>query len=143
MADFNKAYLIGNMVSDPEMKDISSTRKVTNFTIAINRKWTGPNGEEGSEVSYIDCSAFGKTAEIINTYFCKGRRIMVIGRLKQEKWEDKETHKKQSKIRVVVEDFQFMDSKKVEAVTAGTIPASAGNDEPDDMPDFSDEFDSI
>ena len=127
MSDYNKVLIIGNMVQDPEMKDISSTRKVTNFTVAVNRKWKGPEGEEGGEVSYIDCAAFGNTAEAINKYFSKGRRIFVEGRLKQDKWEDKETKKMQSRIRVVVDSFNFMDSKKTE--TADSIPASAGNDE--------------
>ena len=133
MSDFNKVFLIGNLAADPEMKDISSTRKVTNFTIASNRRWTGPEGQPGEEVSFIDCCAFGKTAETINQYFSKGRKIFVEGRLKQDKWTDKETGKAQSKIRVVVENFNFMDSKKSEACGASveTIPASAGNDEID------------
>ena len=133
MADLNRVFLIGNLVADPEMRDISSTRKVTNFTIASNRRWTGPEGQPGEEVSFIDCSAFGKTAETIDKYFFKGRKIFVEGRLKQEKWNDKETNKAQSKIRVIVENFTFMDSKKTEACGASvdTIPASAGNDEID------------
>jgi single-strand DNA-binding protein len=145
MADFNRVYVIGNLVKDPEMKDISSTRKVTNFTVAVNRKWKGSEGEEGSEVSYLDCAAYGKKAEIIDQYFSKGRRIFVEGRLKQDKWEDKETKKTHSKIRIVVENFHFMDSKKQEAVTSKSpaIPASAGNDAPDDMPTFDDDFDAI
>ena len=130
MSDFNKTLIIGNLTQDPEMRDMGNSRKVTNFTVAVNRKWKGPEGEEGSEVSYIDCVAFGKTGEVINKYFSKGRRIFVEGRLKQEKWENKDTKKMQTKIRVVVENFHFMDSKKVEeGTTVETIPASAGNDE--------------
>mgnify|MGYP003152591522 CR=1 FL=1 len=102
MADFNKTMLIGNLVQDPEAKNMGNGKKVTNFTIAINRKWKGPQGEEGSEVSYIDCSAFGKTGETIHTYFSKGRRIFIDGRLKQDKWKDKETQKNQSKIKVII-----------------------------------------
>jgi len=128
MSDYNKVLIIGNLVQDPEMKEISSNRKVTNFTVAINRKWKGPEGEEGSEVSYVDCVAFGHIAETINKYFSKGRKIFVEGRLKQEKWEDKETKKIQSKIRIVVENFNFMDNKKT---TTDSIPVLAGNDEND------------
>jgi len=126
MADFNRTYLIGNLVKDPEVKDIGGGKQVANFTIAVNRKWTGPNGEEGKEVSYLDCAAFGKKAEIIGKYLSKGRRVFVEGRLKQEKWEDKETKKMQSKIRVIVDSFNFMDGKKPETTEA--IPASAGNE---------------
>ena len=141
MADFNRTYLIGNLVKDPEMKDIGSGKKVTNFTVAVNRKWTGAEGEEGSEVSYIDCAAYGRRAEIIDQYLSKGRRIFVEGRLKQDKWEDKTTKKTQSRIRVVVENFNFMDGKKQETVEA--IPVSAGNDVPEDMPHFDDDFDAV
>jgi len=129
MSDFNKVYLVGNMVKDPEMKDIGSSNKVTNFTIASNRHWTGPEGQKNEEVSFLDCSAYGKRAEVINTYFSKGRKILIEGRLKQEKWTDKDTQKSQSRIRVIVESFHFMDSKKETECSATTcIPAEAGNE---------------
>lgn len=129
MSDFNKVYLVGNMVKDPEMKDIGSSNKVTNFTIASNRHWTGPEGQKNEEVSFLDCSAYGKRAEAINTYFSKGRKILIEGRLKQEKWTDKDTQKSQSRIRVIVESFHFMDSKKeTECSTTISIPIVAGNE---------------
>ena len=139
MADFNKTILIGNLVKDPEERSIGGGRSVTNFTIALNRVWKGPEGQNGEEVSYIDCSAFGKTGEAINKYFFKGRRIFVEGRLKQEKWEDKETKKMQSKIRVVVENFNFMDSKKVNDEPMMAQSACGG----EDHPTIDEEFDAI
>ncbi len=140
MSDFNRTYLIGNLVADPEMKDIGSTNKVTNFTIAVNRSWTGAQGEEAKEVSFLDCVAYGKRAETIDKYFKKGRKILIEGRLKQEKWTDKDTKKMQSRIRVIVENFHFMDKKEsssadvVAATTgcgSGCIPSCAGGS---DMP---------
>jgi single-strand DNA-binding protein len=131
MSSFNKVYIVGNLAQDPEMRDITKTRKVTDFVVAVNRDWVGDEGEKGSEVSYIDCSAFGKKAEVIEKYFKKGRKILVEGRLKQEKWVDKETKKNRSKLSVVVENFHFMDSKKVDD-TLEAIPASAGNEENSD-----------
>ena len=125
MSDFNKVYLVGNLVKDPEMKEIGSSNKVTNFTIASNRNWTGPEGQKMEEVSFIDCVSYGKRAETINTYFSKGRKILIEGRIKQDKWTDKETKKMQSRIRVVVESFHFMDSKKEETTTE-CVPAEAG-----------------
>jgi single-strand DNA-binding protein len=138
MADLNRVYLVGNMVADPEMKEIGNNRKVTNFTIASNRKWTGNEGQAGEEVSFIDCCIFGKQAETINEHFYKGRKILVDGRLKQDKWEDKATGKMQSRIRVVVENWSFMGGKKVEDCSSSAgIPASAGNGEIDS------EFDAL
>ena len=129
MSDLNRVYLVGNLVKDPEMKDIGSSNKVTNFTIASNRHWTGPEGQKNEEVSFIDCSAYGKRAETINTYLSKGRKILVDGRIKQEKWTDKETKKAQSRIRVIVESFHFMDSKKDgESSSGACVPAEAGGE---------------
>ena len=131
MSDLNRIYLVGNLVKDPEMKDIGTGgNKVTNFTIASNRSWTGPEGQKTEEVSFLDCVAYGKRAETINTYFSKGRKILIDGRLKQEKWTDKDTQKMQSRIRVVVESFHFMDSKKADETcpASESIPAAAGNE---------------
>ena len=136
MSDFNKMYLMGNLVQDPELINIGSSNKVVKFTVAVNRQWTGPEGEESKEVSYIDCVAYGKRAEVIDRYFSKGRKILVDGRLKQEKWEDKITKKMQSRIRVVVENFHFVDSKKD---VVETIPAVAGNEDTGDSSSIADE----
>ena len=147
MSDFNRVYLIGNLAADPEIKDIGSSNKVTNFAVATNRSWTGPQGEEAKEVSFIDCTAYSKRAEVIEKYFSKGRKIFIEGRLKQEKWTDKETKKMQSRIRVIVENFHFMDKKEKDpaadiiATTSGNIPTSAGGD---DMPIVeADDFDVL
>ena len=130
MSDLNRVYLVGNLVKDPEMKEIGTGNNVTNFVIASNRNWSGPEGQKMEEVSFIDCVVYGKRAETINTYFSKGRKILIEGRIKQEKWTDKDTQKTQSRIRVVVESFHFMDSKKEDSCASSAgIPASAGNDE--------------
>ena len=124
MSDFNKTYLMGNLVRNPEMKNLSGDNKIVNFTVALNRQWTGPEGQKAEEVSYIDCVAYGKKAEVIDKYFSKGRKIFIEGRLKQDKWEDKTTHKMQSRITTVVENFHFVDNKRD---TMESIPAIAGN----------------
>ena len=95
MSDVNKVFLIGNLVQDPDLKDIGNGNKVTNFVVASNRHWTGPEGEKAEEVSFLDCVSYGKRAEAIEKYFFKGRKIFIEGRLKQEKWTDKETKKMQ------------------------------------------------
>jgi len=123
MRDYNKVILMGNLAQDPEMKTIAGGKQVTNFTIACNRSWTGPEGQAANEVSFIDCEVWGKSAKVISDYFSKGRPIFVEGHLKQDIWTNKETQKKQSRLRVAVESFNFIDSKK----SSDTIPALAGN----------------
>ena len=106
---------------------------MTNFTIAVNRSWINPDGQKVSEVSFIDCETWSKQAQTVKDHFYKGRPIMVEGRLKQETWTDKETQKRQSKLRVVVENFTFVDSKKSsEPAPDGCIPANVGGGLTDD-----------
>jgi single-strand DNA-binding protein len=80
--------------------------------LAVNRKWKSETGEMKEEVSFIDCEAFGKTAEAIGQYCKKGRPLLVDGRLKQDSWKDKETGAARSKIKVIIETFQFIGDRK-------------------------------
>lgn len=111
MASFNKVILLGNLTRDPQMKYLPSQTPVTEFGIAMNRRWKSQQGEDREEVCFVDCAAFGKTAEVINEHFRKGRPILVEGRLKFDSWEDKQGGGKRSKLSVVVDSFQFIGSK--------------------------------
>jgi len=110
MANFNKVILAGNLTRDPELKYTPKGTAVTGFGMAINRKWKTETGETREEVTFVDIDAFGRQAEVISQYFKKGRPILMEGRLKFDQWEDKNTHQKQSKLRVVLETFSFIDS---------------------------------
>ena len=108
---FNKVILMGNLTRDPETRTTPNGQSVTNFSLAVNRTWRGADGQSQESVSYIDCVAWGKPGEIISQYVGKGRALLVSGRLDQRSWEDKESGGKRSKIEVVVEDFNFVDSQ--------------------------------
>lgn len=107
---FNKVILMGNLTRDPETRTTSGGQSVTRFSLAVNRTWRSAAGEQQEAVSFIDCVAWGKPGEIIAQYLQKGRAVLVSGRLDQSTWEDKESGGKRSKIEVVVEDFNFVDS---------------------------------
>jgi single-strand DNA-binding protein len=79
--------------------------------MAINRTWKSETGESKEEVTFVDVEAWGRQAEVIAQYMRKGRPFLVEGRLKLDQWEDKNTHQKQSKLKVVLESFSFIDSK--------------------------------
>jgi len=111
MASFNKVMLMGNLTRDVELRQTpNGNQSVANFGIACNRKFKTQSGEEREEVTFVDCEAWGRTGEVMKEYLSKGRPVFIEGRLKLDSWEDKEG-KKQSKLRVVVENFQFIDSK--------------------------------
>jgi len=109
---FNKVILLGNLTRDPETRTTPSGQSVTNFSIAVNRNWLDKDGQKQEETSFIECDAWAGRGETIAKYFSKGRQILVCGRLRQDTWEDKETGKKRSAIRVVVEEFSFVNDGK-------------------------------
>jgi single-strand DNA-binding protein len=127
MASVNKVMLIGNLTRDPQLKYLPSQTAVAEFGLAMNRKFKAANGEDREEVCYVDCSAFGRTAEVINQYCQKGRPIFIEGRLKFDSWEDKQGGGKRSKLSVVVEAFQFLGGR--EGGGAGA-PDAGGENQP-------------
>ncbi|HEX2971155.1 MAG TPA: single-stranded DNA-binding protein [Tepidisphaeraceae bacterium] len=111
MANFNKVLLMGNLTRDPQLRYLPSQMAVVEFGIAVNRRWKGPQGEDREEVTFVDCTAWGKQAETINQYCQKGKGIFIEGRLKYDTWEDKQGGGKRSKLAVVVENFQFIGGR--------------------------------
>ncbi|HRX86389.1 MAG TPA: single-stranded DNA-binding protein [Phycisphaerae bacterium] len=108
MANFNRVILAGNMTRDPETSYTASNTAVCKFGLAINRKWRDRNsGENREETCFVDCTAFGRTGEVINQYFGKGKPILVEGRLHYHQWEAQDGGKR-SKLDVVVESFEFV-----------------------------------
>ena len=81
MASFQNIEIIGNLGRDPEMRYTPAGRAVTNFSVAVNRKWTDDNGATHEEVTWFRVSTWGKTAENCNQYLSKGREVFVTGRL--------------------------------------------------------------
>ena len=111
MASFNKVIIAGNLTRDPELRYTPKGTAIANFGVAINRKWKSETGETKEEVTFVDVEAWDRQAEVVAQYFKKGSPILVEGRLKFDQWEDKNTHQKQSKLRVRLESFSFLDSK--------------------------------
>ena len=123
MPNLNKVMLMGNLTRDPEIKYTPKGTAIANFGIAINRVFTPEGGEKREEVTFIDLEAFGRTAEIIGEYFKKGRPIFIEGRLKLDQWDDKTTGKKMSKLRVVVDSFEFLGSREGGGGEGGGAPS--------------------
>jgi single-strand DNA-binding protein len=132
MANLNKVMLMGNLTRDPEMKYTSSNTAIANFGLAINRRWVTPEGEKKEETTFVDCEAYGRTAENIGKFLQKGRPLFVEGRLKLDQWTDKNDNSKRSKMKVVVENFQFIDSGKGQAGggSGGGDEAGGGDERP-------------
>jgi single-strand DNA-binding protein len=107
--DLNKVILIGRLTRDPEMRYTPSGTAVASFSLANGKTFT-QSGEKKEQVSYFDCIAWAKLGEVISEYCKKGKMIAVEGRIQQSRWDDQDG-KKRSKVEIVVENFQFLDSK--------------------------------
>src|SRR3954452_15982529 len=111
MASYNKVLLMGNLTRDPALKYLPNQTPVVDFGVACNRKFKTQSGEEREEVTFVDCSVFGRTAEVINQYCQKGKPIFIEGRLKYDQWEDKQGGGKRSKLSVHIDNFQFIGGR--------------------------------
>jgi len=110
MASFNKVILVGNLTRDPELRYTPKGTAIAKLGLAVNHKWRNEAGELKEEVTFVDIDAFGKQAETIGQYLKKGRPILIEGRLRLDTWEDKQTNQKKSRLGIVMESFQFLDS---------------------------------
>ena len=102
MRGFSKAIITGNLTRDPEVRNTPNGASVCSFSVAVNRVYRDSNGEQKEDVSFIDCSAWGKLGEMICQYAKKGSSVLVSGRLDQRSWEDKNSGQKRSRVEVVV-----------------------------------------
>ncbi|HEX4342661.1 MAG TPA: single-stranded DNA-binding protein [Verrucomicrobiae bacterium] len=119
MANFNKVIIAGNLTRDPELRYTPKGTAVARITLAVNRAYSTEGGEKKEEVSFVDVDVWGRQAEVIGHYMKKGRPLLVEGRLKQDTWEDKNTKQKQSKLKVVLESFSFIDGNKGDGGSGG------------------------
>ncbi len=109
MASYNKVLLMGNLTRDVELKNIAGNQSVAEIGLAVNRRFRTKEGEDREETTFVDCEAWGRTAEVMKQYLSKGRPVFIEGRLKLDQWTDKDGQKR-SKMRVVIESFQFIGS---------------------------------
>lgn len=115
MAALNKVLLIGNLTRDPELRVTPKGSQVCQVGIATSRKFKDETGNLKEETTFVELEAWGKTAELISRFLGRGSPCMIEGRLKLEQWEDKESHQKRQKIKVVVENVQFIGSPRTMA----------------------------
>lgn len=141
MRGFSKAIITGNLTRDPDLRSTPGGASVCSFSVAVNRTYRGTDGENKEEVSYIDCTAWGKLGEMISQYAKKGSGVLVSGRLSQRTWEDKNGGGKRSRVEIVVEDFNFIGgpSNRGDNSNSSYSSASSSSDTqseaPDDIPD--------
>ena len=142
---FNKCILVGRLTRDPEMKYSSSGTGIASFSMAVDRKYQ-PD-KKNKLTDFFDIFCFGKLAETVAEYLMKGKLILVEGELQQQRWES--DGEKRSKIKVLMNNFSFLESKKTEDDTRSNFektrdeiqekmnePVDDENDSDDDLVPF-------
>lgn len=120
MVALNKVIIAGNLARDIELRHTQGGTAVADASLAINSQWTDKQtGQKHEDVTFIECTLWGRTAEIASEHLKKGSAVLFEGSLKTESWEDKDTGKKRTKMKVSVENMQFLSGK----------PATGGNDD--------------
>ncbi len=110
MASYNKVILVGNLTRDPEVRYTPKGTAVTDLGVAVNRTYTTDNGEKREEVTFVDVTFWGRTAENAGQYLKKGRPVLIEGRLQLDTWDDKQSGQKRSRLKVMGEILQFLGS---------------------------------
>lgn len=115
----NTITLLGRLTKNPEARYTSTGKAVTLFTLAVNRPYTNSDGQR--EADFINCQAWGKTAEVVGNHVSKGDRLLVEGRLQIRSYTDKEGVKRYA-AEVVVNRVEFIEQKKDSNVKTEASP---------------------
>ena len=132
MANLNKVMLIGNLTRDPEIKYTPKGTAIADIGLAVNRNYATESGEKREEVTFIDVTLWGRTAEIVGEYCKKGRPLFVEGRLQLDQWDDKQTGQKRSKLKVVADNIQLLGGR--EGGGAGPSGGGSGGEHQEAVP---------
>lgn len=103
----NKVFLIGNLTRDPELTETQSGVSVCRFSLAVNRNYTGADGER--QADFFNCTAWRGLAETVAKYCKKGKKLAVVGTLQMRSYEDNEGVKR-TVTDVVVQEVEFLSS---------------------------------
>lgn len=105
---FNQVIIMGNLTRDPEVRTIPSGQSVCSFSLAVNRSWTGSDGQTQESVDFFDIVAWGKLGELVGQYLRKGRKALVVGRLQTRTWDAQDGSKRKA-TEIVASDVTFLD----------------------------------
>jgi single-strand DNA-binding protein len=128
----NRVVLIGRLVRDPELRTTTAGKSVVSFSIAVNKR---VKAQDGTEADFFKVTAWGQTAEYVNTYLTKGRLVSIDGRLETKKWTDQQGGNREQ-VEIVADNVNGLDRPRDEesgttttnARQSAPAPAAAGDD---------------
>lgn len=108
MSSYNKVLLMGNLTRDIELRQLPSGASIAAIGLAVNEKYKDKNDQWVERTNFIDCEVFGRRAEVMAQYLSKGSPVFIEGRLRLDTWQDKNDGSNRSKLKVVIENFEFV-----------------------------------
>src|SRR5581483_8501808 len=104
--NLNKAFILGNVTRDPDVRSLPSGQQVASFSIATNRFYTDGGGQKKQEAEFHNIVCFGKLADIVSRYITKGALMLIEGRIKTRNWQNQQGVK-QYRTEIVSETVQL------------------------------------
>jgi single-strand DNA-binding protein len=129
-----KITIIGNLGSDPEMRYLPSEDAVTNFSVAVNRRYRTRDGDDREETDWYRISCFRRLAEVANEYLSKGKQVYIEGRPRLHTWDDSQTGEKRARIEIEATDMQMLGSRADSGTEGGRGTSAPSNNDFDNMP---------
>lgn len=126
---YNRVILMGNLTRDPESRQGKSGTTIVKAGIAVNERMPDGQGGYKEEASFFDCVLFGKRAEAFTRFGQKGKSFLIEGKLRQSRWQDKESGQSRSKVEVIVDNWEFAGSKSDQGQDK-MVEAFGGNQQP-------------
>ena len=130
---YEQTIIIGNVGSDPEMRYTANGKPVTNFSVAVNRRFKGKDGQSVEKTKWFRVTAWGKLAETTNQYLSKGRQVMVIGEVKASAYTN-QAGEPAASLELTARDVKFLGGKGSND-NGGNAEAAAASPAPEeDLP---------
>lgn len=108
MTDINNLTISGRIVQDIKLGYVGNNMAMANFSVAVNRSVKGADGQWQGAASFVDVTAWGKTAERLNQTARKGTKVLIVGRIEQQTWTDKQTNLQKSKVAVIADRVELL-----------------------------------
>lgn len=135
MAGVNKVILLGNVGKDPEVRHLESGNVVAGLTIATSEKYKDKSGQSQEVTEWHNVVVWGKLAEIVEKYVSKGNQLYVEGKIKTEKWTDKDGNERKT-TKIFATEITLLGGKGGSGGggQAQDVPVMEGSGGEDDLP---------
>jgi len=134
MAGVNKAILVGNLGTDPELRYTPSGKAVANFSLATNEQWTNKDGEKEERTEWHRIVAWGRLGEICGEYLGKGSQVYIEGKIQTRPWEDRDGNKRYT-TEIIAQTMQMLGGISKKEGEASSPEERHPVEEPISIPD--------